>query len=93
MGARKIILFGSSARKEIGLLSDIDIIAIMQTKMGFVDRTREIYRNIKPRSVDILVYTPKEFSRMKNSAFLRNSLKDSKVLYEEKTIRRGEKVA
>ncbi|MCX7795745.1 MAG: nucleotidyltransferase domain-containing protein [bacterium] len=82
----KIILFGSLLRNDIMSTSDIDLIIIKETKKRFLDRLDEIYTTIKPRvAMDILVYTPKEFEKLqKESSFIRQILKEGKVLYEKK---------
>ena len=83
MGAYKIILFGSAAREDLGLISDIDLIVIMESDKNFIDRLAEFYQEIQPRNADILIYTPAEFSQMKNeNLFIRHILKEGKVIYE-----------
>lgn len=58
MGAQKIILFGSYARGRVNALTDLDLVAVMDTDLPFVERTAEVYRRIVPRvAADILVYT------------------------------------
>ena len=82
-GAKKIILFGSAARDELGLASDIDIIAIMDSKKSFIERLEDIYLKIQPKDVDLLVYTPDEFNRMsKDNFFIRHAILEGKVIYE-----------
>jgi predicted nucleotidyltransferase len=83
MGAYQIILFGSAAREDLGLISDIDIIVIMESDKNFIDRLAEFYQEIQPRNADILIYTPAEFNRMKNeNLFIKHVLKEGKVIYE-----------
>lgn len=84
LGAQKIILFGSSARGEAGLDSDLDLIVVMQSEDNFPDRIAALYKKIRPRAaVDLLVYTPAEFAVMKESnMFLKNALREGKTLYE-----------
>jgi predicted nucleotidyltransferase len=38
MGAHKIILFGSAAREELGLMSDIDLIVVIDSNKDFIER-------------------------------------------------------
>lgn len=84
-GVRKVILVGSLARGEVHRASDIDLIIVKETEKRFVDRLDEFYSLLLPRvAMDIFVYTPEEFERMKEeSHFLRMALREGKVLYEE----------
>lgn len=84
LGARRIIHFGSSARGEAGLDSDVDLIVVMHSEDAFPDRIGALYEKIRPRAaVDLLVYTPAEFEEMKDSnPFLINVLREGIVLYE-----------
>ena len=85
MKPERIILFGSLARDDVGLSSDIDLIVIMDTKERFVKRLRDVYEKIDNReAVDILVYTPKEFEDMNDkNPFIKDAIKGSKILYEK----------
>ena len=85
-GAEKIILFGSAARGEMDAYSDMDLVVVKPTTMGFVERLGDVVR--KCRSVlnaDIIVYTPEEFQRMQEmeNPFIEGVLRDGKVLYEK----------
>jgi predicted nucleotidyltransferase len=83
LGAQKIILFGSGARGELGLLTDLDLIVIIPSNKTYIERSQEIYKNIQPSEVDLLIYTPKEFEHMiKNNLFIQHVLKEGKVLFE-----------
>ncbi len=84
LGAKRIIHFGSSARGEAGLDSDLDLIVVMPSEDNFPDRIAALYKKIRPRAaVDLLVYTPAEFEEMKESnIFLQNALREGKTLYE-----------
>ena len=55
MGAHQIILFGSAAREDLGLFSDIDLIVIMESDKNFIDRLAEFYQEIQPSNADILI--------------------------------------
>lgn len=84
MGAQKVVLFGSAARGEIGLFSDVDLLVVMDSPLPFVERLGEVYRHIMPREVDIFVYTPKEFDEIKDTnPLVRQALKEGKVIYEK----------
>jgi len=88
LGALKIIKFGSSVRNELGLFSDIDLVVIINSEEPFINRLANIYKKIQPKDVDLLVYTPEEFQKMKeNNLFLQHILKEGITVYErEKEI-------
>ena len=81
----KIILFGSVAREDGDEFSDIDLIIVKSTDTRFIQRQVDA-TNLVPSdiSVDIFVYTPKEFQNMidDNSPFIERVLADGIVLYE-----------
>jgi len=83
-GVQKIILFGSLAKGNVNLTSDIDLIIIRETSQRFLDRLDAVYREIEPNmAVDVLVYTPKEIADMIQwNSFIRQALKEGRVLYE-----------
>ncbi len=85
-GAQKIILFGSAARGTAEDCSDLDIVVVTSTTRSFVDRLADVVPFI-PRdlpAVDVLVYTPEEYSQMiaEGSPFLSQVVAEGKVLYE-----------
>jgi predicted nucleotidyltransferase len=84
LGVRKVILFGSLARGDVGRSSDIDLIIVQETEKRFLDRLEEIYTALQPKvALDVLVYTPEEFVRMeRTSPFIRSILKKGRVLYD-----------
>jgi predicted nucleotidyltransferase len=81
----KIILFGSAARGETTLDSDVDFLIIKrETPLYGADRIRELSRVIDRNiPVDFLIYRPEEFNkRLKMGApFLKAIVKEGKVLY------------
>ena len=81
----KIILFGSAARGERDLNSDVDFLIIKkETPLYGADRIRELSRIIDRNiPVDLLIYRPEEFEkRIKmGDPFLKSILKEGKVLY------------
>lgn len=84
-GAERVILFGSVARGEADEHSDLDVVVVKATDMGFVDRLSDVVRRCPSAGgADILVYTPGEFQQMQQSGnpFLDCVLRDGKVLYE-----------
>lgn len=83
LGAGKVILFGSMAGGRVGLTSDIDLIAVIETRRPFVERLEWVWRELNPTCADILVYTPEEFQTMREiSPFVRHALATGKVMHE-----------
>lgn len=84
LGVQSVVLFGSLARgKEPGLTSDLDLLVVWDTPLGFLERTVELYRRLQPQvSTDLLVYTPEEMKHMAHTALVRRALEEGKVLYE-----------
>ena len=81
---KKIILFGSAAREEMGPDSDLDLLVIKSCR-----NRRETARRIRRRLIgigvpkDIIVATPQDIERYKDTIGLiyRPALRDGKVLY------------
>lgn len=65
----RIILFGSRARGEADEYSDYDLVVIKRTDRPFLDRLRDMvpYLTQLMRPADILVYTPEEFERIRDT--------------------------
>ena len=84
----KAILFGSFARNEASRHSDIDLILIKNTDLRFLDRYEGILASFSQAlpewDVDILIYTPQELAEISGRHFIRQALKEGKVLYESK---------
>ncbi len=80
----KIILFGSMCGETIGSASDIDLVVVQETKKRYLQRIEELIQLINPRyAIDILVYTPEEFERLRlTNSFVRQITTQGKVLYE-----------
>lgn len=88
LGYRKVVLFGSLARDEVGPWSDIDLILVKDTDKRFLDRLDEFYRAVAPRvAVDALVYTPEEFAALaRGRRFVKQALRKGVVLYDDGTV-------
>ncbi|MGQ9628088.1 MAG: nucleotidyltransferase domain-containing protein [Anaerolineae bacterium] len=85
MPVEKVILFGSLARGEVGMNSDLDLVVIMPSEKRFLSRAVELAQILEPElGLDLLVYTPEEFRGMQEDGnlFIRQVLKEGKVLYE-----------
>ena len=84
-GARAAWIFGSHARGTAAVDSDIDVIVVAPTERPFVDRFRDYLPAIVDAGVgvDLLVYTPEEFVRMKaeERPFLVDALADARQVY------------
>lgn len=84
LGAKKIILFGSLARDEASVHSDLDLIVVMPGDEGFAYWSRRLYGEISRRvAVDFLPYSEEEFAEAaRHSRLVRHALHTGKVLYE-----------
>ena len=66
----KVISIGSYKNGRRDLFTDLDLIVIMDTEQEFVQRTAELYQLLHcDVDLDLLVYTPQEFSRMRKNFF------------------------
>jgi predicted nucleotidyltransferase len=84
---QKIVLFGSRARGDADVESDLDLIIIKETPARFLDRLGEVYDLLAGfGNIDILVYTPQEVTDMlaRGNAFLEDALAEGITLYEER---------
>ncbi len=83
LGAERVILFGSLARDEPDLTSDLDLLIVWDTPLDYLSRIVELYRRLDPHGpIDLLVYTPAEMLTMRDRPFIRRILTEGKVLYE-----------
>ena len=82
----EVILFGSHARDEAGINSDLDLLVVLPHVKDKRQETIAIRRALAdfPISKDIIVTTPEEIKRRGNLAgtILRPALREGKVLYE-----------
>lgn len=78
-----VLLFGSGGRGELRYHSDIDLVIVQRTPLGFLDRLETWYRRLHPRlPTDLLVYTPDEWATLRQGqGFGQRVLKEGKVLY------------
>lgn len=83
MGARRIILFGSLARDQVRVGSDVDILALFDDDRGFKERMWHIYSHLETdEDVDVLAYNFDQFERVQHRPFFRHVLQEGKVIYE-----------
>ncbi len=88
LGAERVILIGSLAQGRADELTDVDLVAVIDTPLPFVERSAWVYGALVPIvDADIIVYTPEEFDRMSDRAFLKHALAKGVVLYEKGTTR------
>ena len=83
---QKVILFGSMARGQVQVWSDIDLVIVTPSRQRFLDRSKEMLRLLQPRvGLDVLVYTPEEFDQLCNERpFFQEIAQKGKVLYEQR---------
>lgn len=82
---QRIILFGSAARGDADVESDLDLLVIKETQQPFVARLEAMARLCRPGiRADILVYTPQEIEAMlqEENPFIAQALRQGKVVYE-----------
>jgi len=81
-----ILLFGSLASNKIKNWSDVDLIIVKDTDKPFFERLKEMYNLLKPKvGIDILIYTPDEYKKMKNRLFFKKEiLNKGRILYEKR---------
>ena len=83
--AEQVILFGSHARGDADENSDVDLMIIAESNLPRFKRSRELYKLFRPYpfSMDLLVYTPQEIEKGKQSylTFVSKVLKEGKTLY------------
>ena len=67
-GVRAAWIFGSRARGTAVPESDIDVMIVARTDRAFVDRFKDYWPALSETSlgVDMLIYTPEEFERMRS---------------------------
>lgn len=83
----KIILFGSAGTDNTDEYSDIDVVVIKQTTESFLERIKKAVLMLRDEigSVDVFVYTPQEFKKMKEmeNPFIARVIETGKVVYEK----------
>lgn len=84
----KIILFGSAAHSDMNASSDIDLLIIKPSQKKRYYRAQDVFTILKDTKrtlpLDAIVLTPEEFEqgRQAKRYFIRQIVKEGKVLYE-----------
>jgi len=82
---KQAILFGSVSRGSQTKKSDLDLLIVAQTEKRFFERYEayeKIHLVIPDKSIDMLIYTPKELINISHRPFIRRILKEGAVIYE-----------
>jgi len=86
----QVILFGSYADGRRDLFTDLDLLVVMASGQDFITRTADLYQRLNTEvDVDLLVYTPQELERQKQSCFIKHVLRTGRVVYERTPTARG----
>ncbi len=83
LGARRIVLFGSLVSGEVGPMSDIDLLVVLDRPGRFMDRLGAVYEAMEQRvAVDAIVLTSAELAELAESrTFIRQILETGRVLH------------
>ena len=85
VGAEQVILFGSHARGQADESSDVDLMIVAESDLPRFKRSRVLYRLLRPYPfpMDLVVYTPEEVERGKQSplSFVAMVLREGKTVY------------
>jgi predicted nucleotidyltransferase len=82
---KKAYLFGSFSKGTQTRKSDVDLMIITETDKRFFDRYEDyesIQQILADRSVDMLIYTSDELSRISHRVFIRRILEKGEIIYE-----------
>ncbi|MEJ5246705.1 MAG: nucleotidyltransferase domain-containing protein [Caldilinea sp.] len=86
----RVILFGSYAAGRKDLFTDLDLLVVMESSEDFLTRMARLRRDLNVGvDLDLLVYTPEEFTQMQDRGFLRHILATGQVLYERERAAGG----
>jgi predicted nucleotidyltransferase len=82
-GVERVVVFGSVARGDSCLHSDLDLVVIQRTELPFRERLECLYRLLRPRvPTDLLAYTPEEWASMcAERTFARRVEREGRTLY------------
>lgn len=84
--AERVVLFGSYARETAYEESDVDLLIIAESDLPRFKRSRILYKLFRPYpfAMDLVVYTPEEIEKGKQSpvSFVSRVLREGEVVYE-----------
>ncbi|MBM3713955.1 MAG: nucleotidyltransferase domain-containing protein [Actinobacteria bacterium] len=83
------LLFGSYARGTETAHSDLDVIFVEETNRPFLKRLDNYFSplsDLMKSSVDVFVYTPDEFIKMKKGFFIQRALQEGVVIFESRKL-------
>ena len=84
-GVERIILFGSYSCGRKDLLTDLDVLVILHTSLGFLERLKFLYQSLALSVyLDLICLTPEEFEAVKEKPFFKKILEEGIVLYEKR---------
>ncbi len=86
-GIKKIIVFGSYARKKLTENSDLDVLVVQDTNIPWYKRLTGLSRENVEVSIDMLVFTPDEFEELKTKtgSVVDEAIKEGITVYEEQS--------
>ena len=87
-GAERVVLYGSYARGDFNVDSDVDLLILKETNERFIDRIASALAVTGARiPVEPIVYTPEEIEEMRarRSGLLADAEREGNVLYERGT--------
>ena len=86
--AESVILFGSHARGNAWEESDVDFLIIAESDLPRFKRSRDLYKHLSPYpfAMDLIVYTPKEIEKEKQTSisFVSRILQEGEVVYDRR---------
>lgn len=86
-GAILACIFGSYGRGTATERSDLDVFFVAETDLRYLKRLDDYFDPLVDRlaiGIDVFVYTPEEFARMKERPFVRRALREGQVVYERR---------
>lgn len=85
MQPEQVVLFGSAVQSQVNEWTDLDLVVIAETDLPFCERTGHLLKRVSPQvGMDVLVYTPAEWTQMKRDRpFIRQEvIEKGRVVYE-----------
>lgn len=80
---RRISVFGSYARGRRDLSTDLDLLVVMETNESIPERLSRLYSVLDAGvDMDLIVWTPAEYERMRSRPFGRSIAASEKILHE-----------